>query len=272
LSGDAALASALRRERSVALAALLLIAALAWAWVLREAARMAAMDMPAMSGARMSHMQMMSPAFAPWSATLALYLFAMWLVMMIGMMTPSAAPLVLIYIGVARQAATRGHRFAAAAWFFGGYLAAWAAFSLLATLAQWLLESLSMMTPAMQAANARLGATVLIAAGAYQWLPLKDACLSNCRAPLSFIQQHGGFQASAGGSLRLGFQHGLYCVGCCWLLMLLLFVGGVMNLLWIAGLAGFVMIEKLAPGARWITRGAGLAAIAAGLWMLRQSW
>jgi predicted metal-binding membrane protein len=208
------LASALRRERAIVVVALLVIAALAWTWILREAARMAAMDMSSMQGVRMSHMQMMSPAWAPWSASLAACLFIMWMVMMVAMMTPSAAPLVLTYMGVARQAATRGHRFAAAAWFFGGYLAAWAAFSLLATLAQWWLESSAMMTPAMQAASDWLGAGVLIAAGIYQWLPLKDACLAHCRAPLAFIQHHGGFKPGAGASLQLGFTHGLYCVGC----------------------------------------------------------
>lgn len=262
------LATALRRERAVVLVALLLVAALAWGWVLQEAARMSAMDMPSMQGMRMSHMQMMSPAWAPWTATLAAYLFIMWLVMMIGMMTPSAAPMVLTYMGVARQAATRGHRFAPAAWFFSGYLLAWAAFSLLATFAQWWLESSAMMTPTMQAASTWLGAGVLIAAGIYQWLPLKDVCLAHCRAPMSFIQHHGGFNPGAGSSLKLGFTHGLYCVGCCWLLMLLLFVGGVMNLLWIAGLMILVLLEKLAPGARWIARVAGLIAVGAGLWML----
>jgi predicted metal-binding membrane protein len=262
------LAVALRRERIVILIALLLVAALAWVWVVREAARMAAMNMPAMQGVRMSHMQMMSPAWAPWSATLAAYLFTMWFVMMIGMMTPSAAPMVLVYMGVARQAATRGHRFASAAWFFAGYLAAWAAFSLLATLAQWWLESSALMTPAMQAGSTWIGAGVLIAAGVYQWLPLKDACLAHCRAPLVFIQHHGGFKPGAGAALRLGFVHGLYCVGCCWLLMLLLFVGGVMNLLWIAGLMILVLLEKLAPAAKWITRGAGILAIGAGLCLL----
>jgi predicted metal-binding membrane protein len=268
LSGDAALASALRRERVIALVALILIAAIAWSWVLREAARMAAMAMPEMAGMRMSHMQMMSPGFAPWTATLATYLFVMWFVMMIGMMIPSAAPMVLIYMGVARQAATRGQRFASAGWFLAGYLAAWAAFATVATLAQWLLESTAMLTPAMRIQDRRVGAVVLILAGIYQWLPWKDACLAQCRAPLAFIQQHGGFPAGAAGAVRLGFRHGLYCVGCCWLLMLLLFIGGVMNLLWIAGLMIFVLLEKLAPRARWVGRAAGAAAAMAGLWSL----
>jgi predicted metal-binding membrane protein len=143
-----------------------------------------------------------------------------------------------------------------------------AAFALLVTLAQWWLESRELMTPTMQAASRPLGAAVLIAAGIYQWLPLKDRCLAKCRAPLSFIQQHGGFQASAAGSLRLGLVHGFYCVGCCWALMLLLFVFGVMNLLWIAGLALFVLLEKLAPGAKWFGRIAGFAAMGTGIAML----
>ena len=268
MSGDAALAATLRRERAIALVALLLIAAIAWSWVLREAARMAQFDMSAMAGMRMSHMQMMSPGFAPWTATLAAYLFAMWFVMMVGMMIPSAAPMVLIYMGVARQALTRGQRFASAGWFLLGYLVAWAAFALVATLAQWLLESTALLTPAMQIRNPRAGAVVLIVAGLYQWLPWKDACLAQCRAPLVFIQQHGGFPAGAAGAVRLGIRHGLYCVGCCWSLMLLLFVGGVMNLLWIAALMCFVLLEKLAPQARWIGRAAGALAALAGLWNL----
>ena len=269
MSGDEALSTALRRERAIALTALLVIATMAWLWLLREAQRMSGMDMSSMGGMRMSYLQMLSPAYAPWTWTLGTYLFCMWFVMMIGMMTPSAAPMVLLYLGVSRHAVRTGHRFTSAGWFFGGYLIAWAAFSLIATLAHWWLESVALMTPMMRTASRPLGATVLIAAGIYQWLPLKDACLAQCRAPLSFIQQHGGFRPEPTAALRLGFTHGWYCVGCCWVLMLLLLVGGVMNLLWIASLAAFVLIEKLAPGGRWISRAAGVVAIAAGLWMLR---
>ncbi|MEO6185730.1 MAG: DUF2182 domain-containing protein, partial [Steroidobacteraceae bacterium] len=161
-----------------------------------------------------------------------------------------------------------GHRFASASWLFAGYLLAWAAFSLFATLLHWWLESSALMAPTMQAANTHLAGAVLCAAGLYQWLPIKNRCLTQCRAPLQFIQQHGGFQAHAGGSLRLGLLHGSYCVGCCWLLMLLLFVGGVMNLLWIAGLMVLVLIEKLAPQAQSIVRAVGLAAVAGGVWLL----
>lgn len=249
-------------------AALLAVAALAWVWLWREAARMSGMDMPAMAGMRMSHMQMLGGWYAPWTPTLALYLFIMWFVMMIGMMTPAAAPVVLLYMGVARHAAQGGHRFASALWFFSGYLLVWCGFSLVATLAHWLLESMAMMTPAMQAASRPLAAIALLAAGLWQWLPVKDACLARCRAPLSFIQQHGGFRPDAAGAVRLGLLHGLYCVGCCWLLMLLLLVVGVMNLAWIAALMILVLVEKLAPGGRWIARAAGAAALLAGVWML----
>jgi predicted metal-binding membrane protein len=268
LTADAALAAALRRERLIALGAMLLIAVLAWTWLVREAARMAGMDMPGMADVRMNHLQMMSPAFTAWSRSLALYLFGMWFVMMIGMMVPSAAPMVLLYLGVARHAERGGQRFASAAWFLLGYLLAWGAFSMGATLAHWALESAAMMTPAMRTANRAAGALVLIAAGIYQWLPVKDACLTHCRAPLSFIQQHGGFQPSAGGAMRLGLLHGLYCVGCCWALMLVLFAVGVMNLLWIAALMCVVLAEKLVPRGRWIARIVGAVATASGLAML----
>ena len=232
---------------------------------------MAAMDTAAMADVRMNHLQMMSPRFSAWSVTLAGYLFVMWFVMMVGMMLPSAAPVLMLYMGVARHASGSGHRFASAAWFLAGYLCAWAMFSMAATLAQWALESAAMMTPAMRAASRPLGAAVLLVAGIYQWLPIKDACLAHCRSPLSFIQQHGGFQPEAGRGLLLGLRHGIYCVGCCWALMLLLFVFGVMNLLWIAALMVYVLAEKLLPGAKLLSRTAGLAAVLAGFWMLLTS-
>ncbi|MEO6368178.1 MAG: DUF2182 domain-containing protein, partial [Steroidobacteraceae bacterium] len=138
---QAALAAALRRERLIALISMLVIAALAWGGTLRLAAQMRAMAAPAMANVTMSHLQMMSPALVPWSLPLAAYLFVMWFVMMVGMMTPSAAPMVLLYLGVARHAAGTGHRFASASWLLAGYLLAWAVFSVFATLLHWWLES-----------------------------------------------------------------------------------------------------------------------------------
>lgn len=208
---------------------------------------------------------MMSPEFIPWSAWHFAFMFAMWAVMMIGMMTPSVAPMVLLYVQIARQSAARGQSFAPAGWFIAGYLLAWTAFALVATLLQWLLEWRAVVTPMMAGTGRVLGGILLIAAGVYQWLPVKDSCLAQCRAPLWFVQRHGGFQASARGSVRLGLLHGLYCIGCCWVLMALLFAFGVMNLLWIAGLMIFVLVEKIVPHARLFSRAAGLVAIAAGV-------
>ena len=133
---------------------------------------------------------------------------------------------------------------------------------------QWLLESRALITPMMAGTSRPLAGAVLIAAGLYQWLPIKQACLSQCRGPLSFVQRHGGFQASASGSLRLGFLHGAYCIGCCWVLMALLFAFGVMNIYWIVGLMLFVLVEKVVPKASVVSRVAGLAAVVAGATMM----
>lgn len=267
MAGDATLTAVLKRDRAVVLAALIALAAIAWAYVLWLAARMYAQpDMSSMDMAQMA--AMMSPGFAPWTFGHALFIFAMWSVMMVGMMTPSAAPMILIYTQVARQANTLGKPFASAAWFAGGYLAAWALFAALATAAQYGLERAALLSPMMAGTSRIFGGAILIAAGLYEWTPLKHACLSRCRAPLAFIQRHGGFQSGGPGSLRLGFVHGIDCIGCCWALMALLFVGGVMNPLWIAGLTIFVLVEKLLPGARYISGLAGALAFGAGIWLI----
>jgi predicted metal-binding membrane protein len=197
-------------------------------------------------------------------------MFAMWTVMMFGMMAPSVAPMILIYARVGRQALTDGKPFAAAAWFAGGYLLAWTGFSLAATSAQWALERATLLTPMMVSASKILDGVVLIVAGLYQWTPLKEVCLSHCQAPLTFILRHGGFRSDGSGALTLGLRHGLYCIGCCWALMALLFVGGVMNLFWIAALAILVLLEKVIPSGQIIARFAGLTFIAGGGWMLIQ--
>jgi predicted metal-binding membrane protein len=266
---DTALEAALRRDRVIVLAALAVLTALAWAdlvWLADDMA-MGGMDM---TGFRMipAGQGLMMPTSEPWKPIEFGYVLAMWVVMMIGMMTPSVAPMILIYARVGRQAATQGKPFAPSGWFAGGYLAAWTAFSLAATSAQWALERLALLTPMMESASRILGAIVLIAAGIYQWTPLKDACLSYCRSPLLFIQQHGGFRRDASGALGLGLRHGLYCIGCCWALMALLFIGGVMNLLWIAVLAILVLAEKAVPYGRLVARLAGIAFIAGGVWLL----
>jgi predicted metal-binding membrane protein len=261
----------LRRDRAIMIAALGLLTILAWTdlvW-LADDMSMGGMDM---TGFRMipAGQGLMMPASEPWKPIEFGYVFAMWTVMMIGMMTPSVAPMILIYARVGRQAVSEGKPFAATAWFAGGYLLAWTGFSLAATSAQWALERAALLTPMMVSASNILGGFVLIVAGLYQWTPLKEACLSYCQAPLTFILRHGGFRGDPAGALTLGLRHGLYCIGCCWALMALLFVGGVMNLFWIAALAILVLVEKVIPSGRIIARLAGLAFIAGGGWMLVQ--
>jgi len=270
---DAALDHLLRRDRAVVLAALSALAALAWAYVLWLAATMDGGSAPVsdMSGMDMSGMKMADmagPDLRPWNLPVFGFMFAMWSIMMVGMMLPSAAPMILIYARVARQAQARGKPFAATAWFAGGYLLAWIAFALVATIVQWALERMLLLTPMMASASHVFGAALLIAAGLYQWTPLKNACLSQCQSPLIFIQRHGGFRREPQASLSLGARHGLYCIGCCWALMALLFLGGIMNVLWIAGIAILVLIEKIVPAGRWIPRVTGAAFMGAGIWLL----
>jgi predicted metal-binding membrane protein len=242
----------LQRDRWVIIGALLALTviALGYTWWLGTGFDMSAM---------------MSPHFIPWTAAHFAFMFAMWLVMMIGMMTPSVAPMVLLYVAVGRSSAGAGQPLSSAGAFVAGYLLAWTAFSAAATILQWLLESRAVITPMMGGGSRVLAGSVLIAAGVYQWLPVKQSCLAQCRAPLSFVQRHGGFQPGSWGSLRLGVLHGGYCIGCCWMLMILLLAFGVMNFYWIAGLMIFVLIEKVIPYAEMVSRVAGLAAIAAGV-------
>ena len=204
----------------------------------------------------------MDTGFQRWNARDFALMLAMWVAMMIGMMLPSAAPAVLIYAAVARQAARGGHTVAPAALFASGYALAWAGFSLLATFAQWGLERAALLSPALAASSPHLGAAILIAAGVYQLTPWKDACLRHCRSPVHFIAAH--WRPGAAGALRLGFAHGLYCLGCCWLLMALLFAGGVMNLLWIVAIALFVLAEKALPFGRASGQLAGAGLLVAG--------
>ncbi len=263
---EPALETVLRRDRAVVLGALAALTVLAWADILWLADDMAMGGMD-MTGFRMipAGRGLMMPASEPWRPIEFGYVFVMWVVMMIGMMTPSVAPTILIYARVGRQAAMQGKPFAATAWFAAGYLTAWMVFSLAATTMQWLLERAALLTPMMESASARLGGVVLIAAGVYQWTPFKDNCLSACQAPLAFILSHGGFRSDPAGALAVGFKHGFYCIGCCWALMMLLFVGGVMNIGWIAVLAILVLLEKVLPFGRVVAKVAGAALIAVGV-------
>jgi predicted metal-binding membrane protein len=266
---DSSLEVVLRRDRLIVAGALAAIIVVAWAYVLWLAADMdmGGMDM---TGFRMipAGLGIMAPANTQWTAIEFVFVFVMWAVMMVGMMTPSAAPMMLMYARVGRQAKADGKVFAATGWFAAGYFLVWVAFSLAATFVQWAVERAALLDSRMASGSNLLAGAVLIAAGIYQWTPLKDICLVQCQSPFAFLLRHGGFRGDVRGCLLLGFRHGAYCVGCCWVLMALLFVGGVMNVLWIAALALLVLLEKLAPFGRWVARAAGLVFFAAGVWFL----
>jgi predicted metal-binding membrane protein len=258
----------LRRDRIIVALALSLLTALAWGYLLWLSADMK-MDGMDMDGFRMipSGMGLMMPASAPWRAIEFVFVFAMWTVMMVGMMTPWAAPMILMYARVGRQTEAQAPLIATV-WFGIGYFFAWIAFSLFATLLQWVLERAGLLDSAMATTSIVLGALLFVAAGTYQWTKLKDACLAQSQEPFAFLIRNGGFRSNASGSVRLGLRFGAYCVGGCWALMALLFVGGVMNLLWIALLALFVLLEKVPSFGRKFAPLAGIVLVAAGAWLL----
>jgi predicted metal-binding membrane protein len=263
----------LRRDRMIVVAALAIVTILSWAYVLYLAGEMemGGMEMTGFRMAATATGMVMTPAFQAWNAAEFAFTFAMWLVMMVGMMTPSAAPIILLYARVGRQAAVQGRPFASTLWFVAGYLLAWTGFSIAASAVQWALDRAALLTPAMASASSVLGSLVLLAAGVYQWTPLKDKCLTQCQSPIDFIMRNGGFRRQPLASMRLGMSHGFYCVGCCWALMTLLFVGGVMNVLWIAVIAILVLVEKIIPAGTLIPRVCGATFIVAGIWLLASS-
>jgi predicted metal-binding membrane protein len=246
----------LRRDHWLALGGILAAAALCWAWVVA-----ASLDM----NGRMDGLAawMMQPR---WDLRYGLLIFAMWSVMMAAMMVPSAIPAIVLYGRVVGAKASPQRPLARTYLFAGGYLLAWCAFSAAATALQWGLAQAALLSPMMQASSPLLAAVLLWMAGIWQWLPIKDRCLTQCRSPLMFLSLH--WRPGLGGALRLGARHGLFCVGCCWALMLLLFVGGIMSLLWIVLITAFVLIEKLAP--RNLQRGrlSGALLVGAGVWVL----
>jgi predicted metal-binding membrane protein len=207
-------------------------------------------DMPGMDSASMAGMDSMTGMtgmleIGAWSPSDFLLMFPMWVVMMVGMMVPTAVPMTLIYAAVGRKAAAQDSVLAPTFVFVSGYIAIWSVFSAGATTAQWGLDQAALLSPMMVSSSPQLGAALLIGAGIYQLTPFKNVCLQHCRAPAEFFAGH--WRPGVGGAFRMGLSHGAYCLGCCWILMGLLFVGGVMNLLWIALIAVFVLLEKILP-------------------------
>ena len=230
-----------RRERAAILVALAGITALCWLYLV-------SMPLMAMGAAVM---------------------FLMWWVMMIGMMLPSALPMTLTFATVNRRRRELGTPYVPTAVFVAGYLLAWGAFSLAATGLQWGLERAALLTPMMRTSSSLLGGLLFVAVGLYQLTPLKHACLRRCRSPLAFVLER--WHDGTAGALRMGVEHGAYCLGCCALLMTLLFVGGVMNLLWVAAIAAWVLLEKVLPAGEALARGAGVAAMAFGAWLIARA-
>lgn len=211
----------------------------------------------------MNGMTMAAPALQSWSWNELLPLFMMWAVMMVAMMLPSAAPVILLFSRIAASRAARGSRYASVAFFATGYLVAWWGFSAVAALLQWWLHSAAILSADMRTVSPIAGAGILIAAGVYQWLPVKQACLSHCRSPLGFLSS--SWREGRLGAVVMGIVHGAFCVGCCWMLMALLFAAGVMNLAWVAALSLIVLLEKLAPAGPAIARLGGVVLIIIGL-------
>ena len=261
---DKAVEIAVKRDRIVVMGALSGVVALSWAYVLAGAGmNMSALEMTRLTSGE-AGMDMMTPVI--WDLGYAGVMFVMWWVMMIAMMLPSAAPMVLLFAAINRKQKESGNPYVPTALFASAYVIVWAGFSMAAVAVQWGLESMAGLSPMLASASAVLGGSLLLAAGIYQLTPLKQACLNHCRSPLQFILTR--WRVGAKGAFRMGFEHGAYCVGCCWFLMGLLFFGGIMNLYWITGLAVFVLLEKTIPAGHWVSQLVGIALIVWGIVVL----
>jgi predicted metal-binding membrane protein len=250
------LSRVLRHDRAVVLSSLGFVVLLAWAYLMLGAG--IDMEMMDMGGGKMMTM------LPEWSPGYGLVVFAMWAVMMVAMMLPSAAPVTLLVASLARRRREAGTALGPTAGPFAtGYLAVWFGIGAVATLLQWGLDELGLLSDTMALASTVIAGGLLVLAGIYQWTPLKEACLRHCRSPLHFLLHH--WRDGALGAFVIGARHGFFCLGCCWMLMALLFVGGIMNLAWIAGIALLVLIEKTLPLGGWTERAAGVVLMVWGI-------
>lgn len=249
--------STLNRERLPLIAGITLLVAISWLYLVDMAADMAAMPMGDMEHMAMEHMPMV------WGALELTLLFVMWSVMMVAMMLPSAAPMILTFFTINRGRQNAQRASVPTTVFIAGYLVVWTVYSLGATALQWLLHSQDLMSPTMMINGGYLTGLVLMLAGIFQLTPLKHICLQHCRSPLNFLMSE--WREGYHGAFTMGLRHGSYCVGCCWALMLLLFVAGVMNLFAVAIIAVFVLLEKLLPHGEVAAKALGLLLIIAGL-------
>jgi predicted metal-binding membrane protein len=250
--------SLVRRDRLAVLVGLSGVTAAAWLYLVVQAPRVMNRGVGT-SGESMHEMARVQP----WTGAYFGLMFLMWAVMMVAMMVPTAAPMALVYAAVARKARSDGRAVPPTFVFLSGYVLMWGLFALGATAAQYGLDRLAFLSPMLVSRSAVLGEVLLVAAGVYELTPYKHACLSNCRSPAHFISQH--WRGGTAGAIRMGVEHGAYCLGCCSVLMGLLFVGGVMNLLWVAAIAVFILLEKTIPFGVLGGRLVGAAMILVGL-------
>jgi predicted metal-binding membrane protein len=206
------------------------------------------------------------PMTPSWTTIDFLLLFLMWFVMMIAMMTPSVAPLILIFAMVNRKRKQQQNPFVPSGYFLAGYFLVWAAFSLLATILQWFLQQISLLNPDMETTDKILGGSIIIIAGVFQFTPLKKRCLHYCRTPVDFV--HRNWKEGKTGAIKMGIENGIFCLGCCWVLMTLLFVAGIMNLLLIALIALFILVEKMIPYSKPVSFIAGALLVVYGISLL----
>lgn len=246
----------LRHDRAVVLGSLVVVIALAWTYLLLGAG--IPMEMMDMGGGQVMAMP------PEWTFGYAVVVFVMWAVMMVAMMLPSAAPVTLLVASIARKRADAGAAAGVStALFVLGYLVVWLVFAIAGTALQLVFDEAGLLSETMAFGNTVLAGGVLVAAGVYQWTPLKEACLRHCRSPLEFLMFH--WREGTLGSLTAGVRHGVFCLGCCWMLMALLFVGGIMNLLWIGAIALLVLVEKTLPWGGRMSRVTGALLVAWGI-------
>lgn len=251
----------LKRDRWVVASGLALILALFWAYLLSGAGI-------GTNAHDMADMPMEEMGAQPWSLGYAVLTFLMWWIMMAAMMLPSATPVLLLAAALNRKSQPERTPYGATGFFAAGYLIAWAFFSLAAVAAQWWLTQRGLLSDMMQATSWQLVGGLLIAAGLWQLTPIKNACLQHCRSPVQFLTQRR--RTGNYGALVMGMEHGTYCLGCCWLLMALLFVGGIMSLYWIVGLAVYVLGEKLLPAGHRAARWVGAILVLCGMLLMVQ--
>lgn len=239
--------SLLQKDRLLVISGIAAITILGWAYMIHMAIHMTTKGM-----------SITKPCTMYWGIGDIIHLFIMWTIMMVAMMLPAAAPMVMIFVTANGQRSNDEEIFIPTWLFILGYLAVWTIFSGLATLAQWGLHLGALLTHSMAITSPVLGGLLLIAAGIFQWTPFRDACMSKCRSPLGFLMAE--WREGRLGALIMGLKAGLFCVGCCWLLMILCFVLGVMNIFWMAALTVFMILERIMDN-KWLSRTAGLILI-----------